>query len=192
VRDPYLWPDAGCLRNKLDIRDPDELHEVESRLAAVRDTELSRSTTPGQYDLEHLRAFHRRLFGDVYEWAGRTRTVDISKPGARFCNWKYVDTEVTSVLRELAGDSWLTGLKYTEFVERLAYYYGELNVRHPFREGNGRTQRAFFRQLAAAGGWRLDWARMTAGANVAACVENLLTAGTAGLVEVLGPVVMEL
>jgi cell filamentation protein len=84
---------------------------------------------------------------------------------------------------------WLIGLKFEPFVERLAHYYGELNAAHPFREGNGRTQRAFLRQLSAAAGYRLEWSQLDPGGNTNACELNLLRADAGPLVEVLRSVV---
>jgi cell filamentation protein len=190
--DPYAWPDAECLHNRLGIKDPDKLLQAETFLVAIRDAELARETLPGEYNLEHLRSFHHALFRDVYDWAGQTRTVDISKPGARFAHWRHVDDETSRVLHGLYDDGFRRGLRREVFIERLAHYYGELNAMYPFREGNGRTSRAFLRQLAAAAGFRLDWSELSMEKNLHACQHNLSTASTTLLVEVLDPVVARL
>lgn len=80
MNDPYCWPGTDCLVNKLGLRDAAALREAEFRLVSIRDVQAARSILPGNYGLGHLQAFHRHLFGDVYGWAGQTRTVDISKP----------------------------------------------------------------------------------------------------------------
>ncbi|MFC5922642.1 Fic/DOC family protein [Micromonospora vulcania] len=147
---------------------------------------------PGNYGLDHLQAFHQKLFGDLYEWAGQTRIVDISKPGARFCHWRFIDDQVSTILGALSTDGFLLGLKHETFVETLAHYYGELNVCHPFREGNGRTTRSFLRQLGAAAGFLLDWSELNEADNIAACREHLTTTDTSRLVTVLRPVVRRL
>ncbi|MEU7173194.1 Fic family protein [Micromonospora tulbaghiae] len=192
MTDPYCWPGTECLVNRLSLRDAATLHEVEFRLVSIRDVQAARSTIPGNYGLGHLQAFHRHLFGDVYPWAGQTRTVDISKPGARFCHWRFIDDQVGSVLAPLAEDGFLLGLKREPFVDSLAHYYGELNVCHPFREGNGRTLRAFLRQLGAAAGYLLDWSELDAADNIAACARHLNTGETDLLVTALDPVVRRL
>jgi cell filamentation protein len=189
VIDPYCWPENDCLLNKLGIRDPEKLRRVEARIVAVRDVQIATATIPGEYGLEHLKEFHGRLFGDVYEWAGATRTVDISKPGAKFCHWRYVDEQIDAVLSELGQEGCLIGFAQRHFVERLAHYYGEINAVHPFREGNGRTQRAFLRQLAAAAGWRLNWSALDRATHEGACRANLHTGEAKPLIEVLTPVV---
>jgi len=109
VADPYCVADSSCLRNRLGITDAKELRAVEARIVAVRDVEILRTTLPGEYNLEHLKSFHRRLFGDVYDWAGETRTVDIGKPGVHFAHWRLVDECLSSVLGQLAADGYLIG-----------------------------------------------------------------------------------
>jgi cell filamentation protein len=162
---------------------------LEARIVGIRSAEVAQNTIPGDYNLAHLKAFHYALFSDVYDWAGETRTVDIAKAGSQFCHWRFVDDEVSAVLAELAGDGHLIGFNQPAFVQTLAHYYGELNARHPFREGNGRALRAFLRQLSAGAGFHLDWTELSESGNVEACRENLLTADTKLLVEVLRPVV---
>ncbi|WP_341717422.1 Fic family protein [Micromonospora sp. FIMYZ51] len=190
--DPYCWPGTDCLQNKLGITDADQLSEVEFRLASIREVQASRMIIPGGYGLDHLQCFHRHLFSDIYPWAGQTRRVDISKPGARFCHWRYIDDQVSTVLGRLSDDGFLLGLRPDAFVEALAHYYGELNVCHPFREGNGRTIRSFLRQLAAAAGYLLDWSELNPEANITACQQHLATTDPSLLITVLGPVVRRL
>jgi cell filamentation protein len=189
VTDPYLLPGTSCLRNKLGIDHPGELAAVEFQAAMVQDVELARQTLPGAHDLAHLRAFHRKLFGDVYDWAGEIRTVDIRKGGPWFCRPHFIEERLRDVFEGLKSEKWLQGLALEYFVERLAYYYGEINAIHPFREGNGRTQRAFLRQLAAAARYRLDWSKLDAAANIRACARNMCDPDLADLVNVLTPVV---
>jgi cell filamentation protein len=192
VSDPYLWPGINCLRNKLGITDPEKLAEVEHRIAYARDVELIREIVPGEYNLQHFQRFHWGLFQDIYDWAGQSRTVNIAKDGLLFGSWQYLDDEVSAVLERLATDRWLIGLNRHSFLDKLAFYYGELNARHLFREGNGRAQRAFLRQLSAAAGWRLDWSALNEDDNIAASRQNLLTANHDRLAEVLNPVITRL
>ena len=80
--DPYLDPRTGVLRNRLGITDPAELARAEARLAAGREAILFRARLDlGGYDLAHLQAIHRHLFGQIYDWAGQVRTVNMSKGG---------------------------------------------------------------------------------------------------------------
>ena len=73
--DPYVDPASGVLRNLLGITNAAELARVEAALSASRLVDLERSRLAGGYDLDHLRAFHRYILGDLYDWAGELRTV---------------------------------------------------------------------------------------------------------------------
>jgi cell filamentation protein len=64
--DPYCWSGSSCLRNRLGIKDAQALHSVESKLVSARTVAIARDTLPGEYNLEHLKRFHRYLFSDVY------------------------------------------------------------------------------------------------------------------------------
>ena len=192
MTDPYVIPGSACLKNLLGLTDPNELRTIEARIISIRDVELARTVLPGEYNLAHLQAFHRHLFQDIYSWAGQLRTVDIAKDGLRFGNWKFVDEQVSAVLAKLEDDNWLASLPRESFVPKLAFYYGEINAVHPFREGNGRAQRAFLRQLSASAGWHLDWSELNKSDNVMAARHNLLTASTDELAKVIDPVVVRI
>jgi cell filamentation protein len=192
VTDPYVIPGSECLQNLLGLTDLNELRTVEARIISIRDVELARTVLPGEYNLAHLQAFHHHLFQDVYSWAGQLRTVDIAKDGLRFGNWKFVDEQVSAVLAKLEDDNWLASLPRETFVVKLAFYYGEINAVHPFREGNGRAQRAFLRQLSAAAGWHLDWSELNKSDNIMASRHNLRTATTDQLARVIAPVVVRI
>ena len=133
---------------------------------------LAVEVLPGQYDLTHLRDFHRQIFGRLYPWAGEIRTVAISKSDM-FCLPQYIETYATEVLGQLADEKHLRGLPRDRFVDRVAHYLAEVNAIHPFREGNGRTQRAFFHQLAREAGWPIDWSGLEIERNTSASIASL-------------------
>ncbi|WP_051581817.1 Fic/DOC family protein [Pseudonocardia acaciae] len=165
--DPYLDPTTGVLRNRLGITDPAELARAEAELTALRLVELRRTPLPGHYDLAHLRGFHRFIFGDVYDWAGEPRTVSIGK-GHLFCLPQHIDSFAADIFGRLAGWSYLRELDRDEFLDRLAELLADINALHQFREGNGRTQRAFLTQLADDAGYQLRWTAMDPATNVEA------------------------
>ena len=111
----------------------------------------------GTFDLAHQQAIHHHLFQDVYEWAGQLRTVDISKGNSRFGNCGMIEGYLGQQLAKISGENFLIGLPPERFIERLAHYMGEINAAHPFREGNGRVQRAFCAQMAEQAGYFMDF-----------------------------------
>jgi cell filamentation protein len=166
--DPYLDLQSGVLRNLLGITDAGELATAEAELTSYRLIELHTSPLPGRYDLAHLQAFHRYIFGDLYDWAGELRTVTLGKGGALFCHPQHLVATADELFTRLARDRHLRGRGRVEFVDGLTALLAEVNALHPFREGNGRTQRAFLAQLARGAGYRIRWADLDPEANTAA------------------------
>lgn len=167
AEDPYKDPVTGVLYNKLGLETAAELETAEREITHAALILLDETAVPASYDLPHLRAIHRRIFGDIYEWAGQLRTVAISK-GAMFCLPQYIESSSTVIFRGLRGEEFLRGLGRDAFTRRLTYFLGEVNALHPFRDGNGRAQRAFFGQLARDAGYTLAWQHLDAARNVAA------------------------
>lgn len=156
-RDPYVYPGTDVLINKLNIRDAKALVQADADLVYHRLDELYDVPVAGTFDLDHLRTIHRRLFGDLYAWAGELRTVPIAKGNSLFALPAYLAQAADALFAELRRERRLLGLPKDELVARLAYYLGELNALHPFREGNGRTQREFIRELALHAGFHVAW-----------------------------------
>jgi cell filamentation protein len=113
------------------------------------------------------------FLGDVYAWAGTFRTVDISKGDSLFAIHRFIVPSLVATFDELKGERFLSGLAVERFCQRAAYYLSELNAVHPFREGNGRTQREFLRELALACDYRLDWTKTTKAEMAEASRESL-------------------
>ncbi|MEV0398885.1 Fic family protein [Actinoallomurus sp. NPDC050550] len=167
--DPYTDPATGVLINKLGITDADELSRAEADLTYLMLARLERRPLPGRYDLAHLRSFHKVIFGDIYPWAGELRTVAIAK-GHAFCLPQFIRSASDEIFNGLAREGYLRRLGREEFVNRLTFYLGEVNAVHAFREGNGRTQRAFFGQLAREAGFTVNWRRLDAAQNLEASI----------------------
>ena len=172
VDDPYVDPRTGILRNSLGITTAQQLQRAERRLTRAALLRLAEHPLRGHYDLAHLQAFHLALFGDIYAWAGQIRTVNIARTDI-FALHPYIESYASEVFRRLAAENHLCSLPFDQFIGRLAHYFGEVNAIHPFREGNGRAQRAFFGQLAAEAGWRIEWERLDPEMNVTASVASL-------------------
>ncbi len=151
----YCYPHSNVLKNKFNITDEEELKDVERQITAVRAAQLLKEPVMGTFDADHLKAIHKALFKDLYTWAGEFRKVNISK-GNPFCLFPYINEQLDNLFLELKKEAYLSLLNQEDIAKRLAYYLGELNAIHPFREGNGRTQRIFIMELAAKNGYILD------------------------------------
>ncbi len=178
-RDPYLIPGTDVLKNKLGLRNATELGRAERLLTADRLVELAREPVVGGFDLAHLQRIHRAIFQDVYEWAGDLREIDIAKGAIRFASTAHLESSAADIFRQLERDNQLQGLPKREFATAAAECLASVNALHPFREGNGRAQREFFRELAARAGFHLDWSRTNA--------KDIVQASIAGMVGDMKP-----
>jgi cell filamentation protein len=160
VADPYVYPGTAVLRNLAGLENAGALAEREAQASTLRLAQISARGLQGAYDLPHLQAFHRFIFQDIYPWAGELRSVPLAKPDSMFALPEHVETYAIALFGRLADERHLRGLDRDEFAARLTHYYSEINAVHPFREGNGRTQRAFLRQLASDAGHTLSWAHL--------------------------------
>jgi cell filamentation protein len=151
----YCHPGSDVLINKLGLTDEAALEEAEVKLSLARIEQFKPDFN--NISMDALRGMHRFLFQDVYEWAGELRTVDISKGNTRFANVSRIEPEAEKLFRQLAQENYLVDLPRERFVARLAHYYCELNVLHPFRDGNGRAQRLLFEVIGINAGYMLDW-----------------------------------
>ncbi len=145
-RDYCYPPDYTVLRNRLDIRDARALDEAERELVALR---LLEPVPTGDFDLTHLKAIHRHLFQNVYAWAGEVRAVEIAKGGSRFQPQRFIETGMSDIHRRIVAAGYFRGLEPVGFAEGVGSVLGDVNHVHPFREGNGRTQFQYLKQLAA-------------------------------------------
>jgi cell filamentation protein len=158
--DVYCIPGTAVLKNKAGITDQNFLDEYEGDFTAIRLLELTQNPIEGAFDLAHLCKIHQYLFQDVFEWAGKIRSVDIIRGDSRFCNVRQIQSYSNTVFSALAAEKYLVNLEPKAFVRRLAHFLSEINAIHPFREGNGRVQRLFISQLAEQAGYPLDFSAL--------------------------------
>jgi cell filamentation protein len=154
-QDSYCYPSTSVLINRLGLMDDDLLSQAEHDLTQIAASEIDFELPP--YNLAYLQQIHRYLFRDVYDWAGEIRTVDISKADTRFCNVNRIDPEASKLFLALAKANWLEGFARSALVSAAAEFFGDLNVIHPFREGNGRAQRILFEHIIVNAGYEIDW-----------------------------------
>ena len=162
----YLYPNSNTLKNKLDITDHDTLAKIDAEHSFVKLYELYLEPIQGNFDKNHLKSIHRFIFGDLYSWAGEYRTVFMQKSTSLFASVDMIDLELENDLK-LLNDNIMHITSIQELADFLAEYYISIQHIHPFREGNSRTIREFFRQFVLAktpflpmGAMELDLSKM--------------------------------
>lgn len=149
------------LCNKLEGVDTFEaVNEADRFLSERRAAELEKNPIDGKFNLAHYKAVHEHLFQDIYYFAGQLRDVDMEIDSiTRFTPANKLQPALDKFFTKLNNvDKNLQGLNKEAFKEKLADYLTDINKLHPAREGNGRTKRTFFRQLAKEAGYELNWA----------------------------------
>jgi cell filamentation protein len=181
-QDSYCYPDSEVLKNRLNIEDDDALSEAEREITELAAEEIEFEPPP--YDLATLQRIHQQLFGDIYDWAGDIRTVDVSKGDTRFCTTQRIIPEAKKLFDQLADKGWLEGLSRDALIDEVAELYGELNMVHPFREGNGRALRLLFQFIIVNAGYEISWSAVDEHEWLEANIHSALAADAAGLVAI--------
>ena len=169
----YCYPNTDVLINKLNIKDNQLLSEAERKIVLTKSYELRKNSKIGNFDLNHFLEIHKFLFEDIYPFAGKFRNENIAKGYFSFAEWQYIEPEIKRLFDKLKAENYLQGRSREELVKGLAYYLSELNVLHPFREGNGRTIREFIRELAFFNGYVLDLQNTTSDELLKASVDSI-------------------
>ncbi|CAH0356034.1 Fic family protein [Aquabacterium sp. CECT 9606] len=161
---PYIDPTTGAHYNKLGIRDRDDLREVEYAVTDLRIAELRVNPIQGKFDLDHLKKVHEHIFQDLYEWAGKERTVNFSKRDAEEPEWashfaqaRKIKDVSDSINDDLKAWNYLKGMNQSDFTAAITAVYVKVNYMHPFPEGNGRSTQTFMSQLAREAGYELKY-----------------------------------
>jgi cell filamentation protein len=157
VADPYCYPGTTVLRNIPGIKEQAALDEFEVAITTQRSDE---PLPAGRLSIAHYKAIHHHLFQDLYTWAGRFRTVRISKDGSAFCYPENIEREMRRLFAALKRKQYLDRLSREEFAREAANFLSTLNAIHPFREGNGRTQTTLLALVAERAGHPLSLRRL--------------------------------
>ena len=142
-----------ALENKLGITNSAELAREEERISKRKAVELFESgaldkLVPGRFT--SLQAIHKALFEDIYDFAGELRTVNLAKGNFRFAPLMYLEAALANIDK-------MPQSTFDEIIEK----YVEMNIAHPFREGNGRSTRLWLDQMLKAGiGQVVDWSKV--------------------------------
>lgn len=182
--DPFLQDDGVTMKNRLGIKTPEFLRFAERELSNDRSANVG--MIEGSFDEQHLRDIHHHLFERVYEWAGTMRhdTIELegekirvsevagvlSKGSTSFLPANYLDRGL-AVVSDLANSENAKSSDPDTFASAATEILSELNHVHPFRDGNGRTQRAFVQQLAVRAGHKVSFKGITTERNVAASID---------------------
>lgn len=154
------YPGTTVLVNRYDIRDEAVLNEVESSLTAARYAQWLIRPQMTTFDFGHYRAIHHFLFSELYDWAGQIRTVDIRKKDTSFCPVGQIEERAGLIFERLKREDFFRNLPKEDFTNQIADFYCVTNALHPFREGNGRTQRAFLTQLIYHAGYSIRFSEI--------------------------------
>lgn len=153
----YCYPDSDVLRNKLNIRDKEELKQAEEEFTAVKQLVLLQEPIKGHFTKTHLMRIHRFLLEDVYSFAGHIRRERISKGSTAFYPPDMIDRQLGRVFDEIHEKKMLLEQNAEKQIQNLSHVMAELNIIHPFREGNGRSIRELIRCMGLEYGLYLNW-----------------------------------
>ena len=153
----YCYPDSNVLKNKLNIRDNKLLKTAEEEITLIKQMELLKNPTKGNFSKSHLMNIHKFIFEDIYSFAGKIRREQISKADTMFYPPNLIDRELDKVFAKIKEKNMLRETDEEKVFDNLAYVMAELNIIHPFREGNGRSIREFIRLMAKRMGYDLNW-----------------------------------
>lgn len=157
VQSIYCYPKTNVLKNKLNIRDNKLLKTAEEEITLIKQMELLKNPIKGNFSKAHFMKIHRFIFEDIYSFAGKIRREQISKADTMFYPPDLIDEELDKVFLKIKEDSMLNETNKDKTLDNLAYVMAELNIIHPFREGNGRTIREFIRLMAKRLNYDLNW-----------------------------------
>ena len=160
VTNADCYDGTTTLINKLGIKDENELKSSEALITAYKAASLINEPLAHNFDFENYKGLHRVLFEDLYDWAGNTRTIALSKTATVFTAPERIEELGGLIFTRLKKLDYFAKLPQKEFITEIADLYHSLNMLHPFREGNGRTERVFFVQLIRNAGYDIDYSTL--------------------------------
>ena len=156
INSKYTYKGTDILKNKLGIKDEKLLKEYETRIVAFKIATISTVILPMDYTPERLKFIHKYLFDDIFYFAGEYREENITKGNFRFSEFEYIEENIQRIFNNIKIDE-MRKMSFNDFVKQISYIMTELNVLHPFREGNGRTIRELVREICFDCGYVIDW-----------------------------------
>lgn len=153
----YCYLGTDVLINKLGIKDSIELEKMEDKLTFIKGLAIvNDSPVKGTLNFDHLKKMNKFLFGDLYEWAGQERNVNIGK-GFTFCEVRNIPEFSNDIFSKLKKANYFLGESKEKLIEGCTALYDDLNCLHPFREGNGRTNKIFLQYVSGINGYNFNF-----------------------------------
>lgn len=162
MRDPYLYKDIDVMKNKLNIKDQEKLESAEAAITVSKLLQIT-DFENGSFNIEKLKAIHKYIFGDIYEWAGEFRKMNIEKServlnglSVKYSDYKNVEKDAEKVIDKLNSVNNWSNLSLDQQAEKLSNLTAELWRVHCFREGNTRTTITFIELFAKSNGIEIN------------------------------------
>lgn len=153
------YPNSTVLINKFNIHNEQELVDTEALISLIRASQLELNPPVGAFDFSYYKELHNFLFGELYDWAGTLRKIEISKKGTRFYSFNELERIGNVIFSRLTTEHFAQHRKDL-YCRKIAEYYHDINMLHPFREGNGRTERLFFIILIRHHGYDINFSEL--------------------------------
>ena len=181
--DKYVYPNTNILINKFGCRNEEKLKEIEALSTGGNLAYLQLHPINGSFDFNHLKEIHRFIFQDIFDWAGKIRTIDIGKNNL-FCRVQFIESYAESVFADFYSTCFEAKNDREKFIAVFARHYADMNALHPFREGNGRAQREFARELCLKCGYVFDLTQTSHEEMLEASIQSFNTGNISGFVSI--------
>ncbi|MEG2348541.1 MAG: Fic family protein [Clostridia bacterium] len=159
INSRYTYKNSIVIKNKLGIKDEKILEDIERKLVGKKLQTISNYLKFQKFNEEEFKNIHRYLFFDIYRFAGEYRLENITKENFKFSNFEYIDDNIKEILSKIDITRYKTMTK-EKLVLNISSLMTDLNVIHPFREGNGRTIRTFISKLFNYFGYDIDFSNI--------------------------------
>jgi cell filamentation protein len=136
------------------------LADVEALITTLNIAKLEVEPIVGNFDYKHYCDIHFFIYNELYDWAGKTRTIDITKKGTVFCTADKIEQQAILIFKRLKSENYFLNKKPNDFIADIVDFYVSTNYLHPFREGNGRSQRAFLTQIIRAANYDINFSEI--------------------------------
>jgi len=157
ISDPYTYLNTNVLVNKMGIKNFEILKNQERKICEENVSIVKEV----KFSAIGFKRLHKEIFGDLYEWAGKTRNVNFSIGNVCFAPMKFLEQSLKDYFIIIADDiSHKNEITQGNWVKKAANHFGELLFIHPFRDGNGRTTRKFIDFFLEEKGIKLEWFRL--------------------------------